>query len=608
MYCLLLLLSAAALPALASTLYSNSFGVPANETYDYVVIGGGTAGNTIAARLAEDPSLSVAVIEAGGFYEVENGNRSVVPAYSTDNAGSLPNTTQPLVDWGFVTTPQAGANNRTLHYAHGKTLGGASARNYMAYQRGTLGSFQTWADIVGDQSYTFDNLLPYFQKSVNFTPPNFSKRVNNSTLNYDASAFNNSLRGPLQVSYENWASPLSSWAQKAFTAVGILPNEGFNSGNLFGSMWVSHTISPQKQHRSSSQTSFLDQAIRTTTLMVYTKTLAKRILFDAQKKAYTVEVNTAGLSYTLSARKEIILSAGAFQSPQLLMVSGIGPPEILRKYNIPVVASLRGVGQNMWDHILFGSSHRVQVLTKSKLTNDPVYAAQAKSDYLNNQTGMLTSPTGSLAWEKIPATYRSSFSPSTSAALATFPGDWPEIEYLVFDAFLGYSLDYSDADPADGYNYGTLANALVAPLSRGNVTIVSSDTADAPVINPNWLTDPADAEVAVAAFKRSREVWGQLQSITIGPEYFPGAAVQTDEDILAFIRQSCIQLYHAACTCAMGMAGDPNAVVDSHAKVFGVKGLRVVDASAFPILIPGHPQSSVYMLAEKIADDIKNGR
>ena len=473
--------------------------------------------------------------------------------------------------------------------------------------RGTLGSFQNWADMVGDQSYTFNNVLPYFQKSVTFTPPNFSKRANNSTLNYDISAFNNSLQGPLQVSYVNWASPLSSWAQKAFTAVGIPPNEGFNSGKLIGTMWVSHTISPQKQHRSSSQTSFLDQAIRTTSLIVYTKTLAKRILFDAQKRAYAVEVDTAGLSYTLSARKEIILSAGAFQSPQLLMVSGIGPPETLRQYNISVVAGLRGVGQNMWDHILFGSSHRVQVPTKSKLTNDPVYSAQAKHDYLNSQTGMLTSPTGSLAWEKIPVAYRGSFSQNTNTSLATFPGDWPEIEYLVFDAFLGYSLDYSDVDPADGYNYGTLANALVAPLSRGNVTIVSSDTADAPVISPNWLTDPADVEVAVAAFKRSREVWGHLQSITIGPEYFPGPAVQSDEQILEFIRQSCIQLYHAACTCAMGKAGDPDAVVDSHAKVLGVTGLRVVDASAFPILIPGHPQSSVYMLAEKIADDIKNG-
>ncbi|MCJ1473986.1 hypothetical protein MMC13_002642 [Lambiella insularis] len=607
MYCSSLALLIAARLVFASPLYSNSFGVPGNATYDYVVIGGGTAGNTIAARLAEDSKVSVAVVEAGGFYEVENGNRSIVPAYSTDNAGSLPNNTQPLVDWGFVTTPQVGANNRSLHYARGKTLGGSSARNYMAYQRGTSGSFQVWADMVGDQSYTFDNILQYYQKSVNFTPPDFSKRANNSTLNYDPLAFNNSLQGPLQVSYVNWASPLSSWAQTAFSAVGILPNNGFHSGKLFGSMWVAHTVSPEKQHRSSSQTSFLDQAIQTTTLMVYTKTLAKRILFDEQKKASAVEVNSAGLTYTLSAKKEVILSAGAFQSPQLLMVSGIGPSEVLEQHKIPVLANLRGVGQNMWDHILFGTSHRVQVPTKSKLVNDPVYAAQVEFDYLNHQTGMLTSPTGSLAWEKIPPSYRQSFSTTTNSSLALFPGDWPEIEYLVLDAYLGYSLDYSDSDPLDGYNYGTLAIALVAPLSRGNVSIVSSDTADAPVINPNWLTDPADVEVAVAAFKRNRAVWDNLQNITIGPEHFPGTAVQSDEQIVAFIRQSCIQLYHAACTCAMGKAGDADAVVDSHARVFGVKGLRVVDASAFPLLIPGHPQSSVYMLAEKIADDIKNG-
>ena len=289
------------------------------------------------------------------------------------------------------------------------------------------------------------------------------------------------------------------------------------------------------------------------------------------------------------------------------MVSGIGPRETLQQLNIPVRADLRGVGPNMWDHVLFGSSYGVQVPTESKLVNDASYAAQTEADYLNNGTGILTSPTGSLAWEKIPPAYRTGFSQSTNASLSKFPGDWPEIEYLVFDVYLGYSLDYANADPKDGYNYGTQANALVAPVSRGTVTINSSDTADAPIINPNWLTDPADIEVAIPAFKHSRHVWENLRNITIGPEYFPRPVVQTDEQILQFIRESCIQLYHAACTCAMGKARDPNAVVDSQAKVFGVRALRVVDASAFPILPPGHPQSAVYMLAEKIADSIKNG-
>ena len=147
---------------------------------------------------------------------------------------------------------------------------------------------------------------------MNFIPPDFSKSASNSTLNYDLSAFNNSLQGPLQVSYVNWASPLSSWTQKAFTAVGILPNNGFNSGSIFGSMWVSHTVNPQDGRRSSSQTSFLDQAIKTSSLTAYTKTLAKRILFDGNNTASGVEVDTAGLAYTLKANLEVILSAGAF--------------------------------------------------------------------------------------------------------------------------------------------------------------------------------------------------------------------------------------------------------------------------------------------------------
>ena len=298
------------------------------------VIGGGTAGITIASRLAEDPSVSVAIIEAGGFYEVDNGNFSVVPGLALSSAFLATTEVypqQPLIDWGLVSVPQTGAGNRRIHYAQGKTLSGSSALNAMAYHRGTFGSYQRWADLVGDQSYTFSNLLPYFKKSCQLTPPNNSKRrTPNSTVKYDPSAFS-AAGGPLQVSWSNWVDPALTWFQVAYTSIGLpISNVNFNSGVLSGfSAWITSTISPTDAKRSSSQTSFLNQAIQNTNLIVYTQTLAKKILFNSTTSnvgstfvANEVLVTTQNVPYTISARKEVIVSAGVYHSPQLLMVSG----------------------------------------------------------------------------------------------------------------------------------------------------------------------------------------------------------------------------------------------------------------------------------------------
>lgn len=248
-------------------LRSTAFGIPGQDAvYDYVVVGGGTAGITIAARLAQNPSLTVAIIEAGGFYEVDNGNYSVLPGLlfaSPFYAATEIFPEQPLVDWGLVSTSQAGALNRKIHYVQGKTLSGSSALNAMAYHRGTLGSYQRWAKIVGDDSYNFHQLLPYFQKSCNFSPPDDGKRkTKNATVKFDPQAFSVD-GGPLHVSYSNWVDPALTWFQRAFAAVGLpISAEGFNSGSLSGSSsWIPSTIDPQLGERSSSQTSFLRQSI-----------------------------------------------------------------------------------------------------------------------------------------------------------------------------------------------------------------------------------------------------------------------------------------------------------------------------------------------------------
>lgn len=472
---------------------------------------------------------------------------------------------------------------------------------------GTSGSYQQWAEQVGDDSYLYENLLPYFERSCHLTPPNLEKRYPaNGTVEFDSSVFNNTIGGPLQISWANWANPIGTRAQNALAAAGMQGIAGFNSGKLIGSTWVSQTLNPVNQHRSSSQTSFLDDAMRNTDIVVYTQTMGKQILFDSQKTATGVSVVTGGESYSLSARKEVILSAGTFQSPQLLMVSGIGPRQILQTHNIPVMSDLPGVGQNLWDQAYYGVSFRVSVETSSRVNNDKVYAAQVAQDYLNHQTGPLTSVGAFIGFEKLPHSYRQTLTAATQAKLnSTFPADWPEIEYLVESSFDGYNSNYTAIDPNDGYQYATISSALVAPLSRGNVSISSADAGDPPLINPNWITDPADVEVAIAAFKRVRELWSLMNDTTVGEEYFPGTAnVSSDEEILEFIRKALIQLWHAAGTCKMGKNGDMRAVVDSRARVKGVNGLRVVDASIFPLLPPGHPQATVYALAEKVADDI----
>ncbi|KAI6777650.1 Glucose-methanol-choline oxidoreductase [Emericellopsis cladophorae] len=584
-----------------------SFGVPGlNATYDYIVIGGGNAGLTLATRLAEQQGGSVAVVEAGTFYETGNGNRSQVPFFDHYYISKAKDDYQPLVDWGYVTKAQKNAYDVELHYARGKCLGGSSARNYMIYQRANKNAYKRWAQAVGDDSYTFDNFLPFFNKGICFTPPNNELRFANSTPSYDASVMGN-CSGPLSVTYSNYAHSFASWSVNGLKAMGLKMFPGFASGSLVsGQSYVMSAISAKDQIRDSSETSFMRKALDLPNYAAYVLTQAKKITFSRDKKANGVWVDTLGSRYHLTATKEVIVSAGTFASPQLLMVSGVGPADALKKLDILVVADRPGVGQGMQDHLYFGPSYRVKGLTTSSLLN-PDRLAEATRDFNVNSTGMLTNPSNDIiAWEKFPKHLRSGFSKRTLKTLESYPADWPEIELLAISAFLGYQ-NTSAADPNDGRQYATMGAALCMPRSRGSVTIKSADNAVSPIIDPNYFADPADVEVAVAAYKRVREFWTKPAVKAFRPddvEAFPGLHVKTDAQIEKVIKESFQTIFHASSTCAMGKQGDYMAVVDNKAKVFGVSGLRVVDASVFPFLPPGHPMSTVYALAEKIATDI----
>lgn len=295
------------------------------------VVGGGTAGLAIAARLA--PHFSVAVVEAGGSYQVDTGNQSVVPYYalnmpvlSTDAATYQH---EPLVDWDLISVPQEGAAGREVHYARGKTLGGSSALNTLAYVRGPKGTYDWWAEEVGDESYRWDRVLPFFKAPCQFTPPDLEKRnAPNATPSWDAGAFSEDNVGiaaqrPLNVSFGNWVDPTTSWLALGLQSIGMAPApKGLNSGSINGvGGWTTSTIDPRDATRSSSQTSYLRLAEQETGITVYSHTQATKIVFTA-RKATGVAVDTQGSAYTLSARKEVILSGGVFHSPQLLMVSG----------------------------------------------------------------------------------------------------------------------------------------------------------------------------------------------------------------------------------------------------------------------------------------------
>lgn len=288
----------------------------------------------------------------------------------------------------------------------------------MIYQRGSKESHDMWADLVGDSSYKWDPFLPYFQKSLDFSPPDHRKRAANATPEYDLASFGKG-GGPLSVTFSNYAQAFSSWVQKGLVEIGIKPVAGFTSGTLFGSAYTLSTIESTTQTRESSETGFLQPALKRSNLVVFQKSLAKKILFDNKKTAIGVVVDSGGKKYTLSAKKEVILSAGVFQSPQLLMVSGIGPASTLQKYSIPVMVHRSGVGQNMWvsfsqflhiiyscskikahhssqDHVWMGPSHRVNVITTSTYRRNFKNMAQATDDFINKQDGILTNPDADL--------------------------------------------------------------------------------------------------------------------------------------------------------------------------------------------------------------------
>ncbi|KAI0158327.1 choline dehydrogenase [Xylariaceae sp. FL1272] len=460
-----------------------------DTSYDFVIIGGGTAALTIAARLSEQADFSIAVVEAGSYYQITNTLVSSTPACAVALTGTSPNDINPNVDWGFITTTQPGLDGREIHYARGKCLGGSSGRS-------SSGSLQRWVDLVGDESYNFKNMRPYYQKSCQFTAPD-SAVVCDNMVRYQPEAFLQD-GGPLQI--------------------GIPRAEDFNTGSLVGSQFCPVTIDPATALRSSAQTAFLDACQARPNIKVFRQKLAIEIIFNDKKQAVAVDTDSV---LRIGAEREVILCAGAFQSPQLLMLSCIGPAEALQGLGIPIVADRPGVGRNMSEHLMFGPSYRVKVQTLPSILSDPAQMIPAAVNYFTNARGPLTSQA---------------------------------VDYIAFEKVPRDMISKEASETLDYHDYASIIVSPCARRSRGSMTLKSRDIVDLPLVDPNWLSDPIDAEVAIAGYKAVRE-------------------------IIEAIRRSAAPTFHASTICHMGRIDDPEAVVDAKAQVIGVSRLRVVDTS-----------------------------
>jgi choline dehydrogenase len=371
-------------------------------------------------------------------------------------------------------------------------------------------------------------------------------------------------------------------------------------------------VNPADMHRSSGAAMF-EASRNRTNLVVFGFTQATKIIMDSNKTATGIMANDINnQSFPLMAMKEVIVAAGTFRSPQLLMVSGIGSAAMLKNFSIPVVQDLAGVGQNLVDSPFVGQVHQLNFNTSNQ------FFVQSVAD-LNNNTlfpqgkGILTDALDLTSFEGVPPEFNSSLSVNTKKGLEAFPPDWPPFAYLPVNSDLSIFRTVESRPPGNqtsGPNYGSLTCAVSTPFSRGSVTLYSANGADQPKVDIGYLNDERDIDLLTIAFKRGRQVWNApaMKPALIGKEYWPGLDLVPNDDDTAIrnhIIQNVMPIWEAVGTCAMGQSNDTKAVVDSNGRVFGVNSLRIADASTIPFTLPGHPASSVFAIAERMADKMK---
>jgi choline dehydrogenase len=548
-----------------------------HPTFDYIVVGAGTAGCLLANRLSADPAKRVLLVEAGRKDDYHWIHIPVGYLYCIGN---------PRTDWLYQTEPDEGLNGRRLRYPRGKTLGGCSSINGMIYMRGQSRDYDGWAALTGDSAWSWNSCLPDFKAHEDHYRLDAAHEGMGDSAAFARLHGHHSQGGGGEWRIEkqrlSW-DVLDAFAQAAQQA-GIPASTDFNTGNNEGVGYFE--VNQKAGWRWNASKAFLRPVASRPNLTVWTETRVKRLTLarDASgaMRCTGARLLRGGEAVTVNAAREVVLCAGSVNSPQILQLSGIGPMALLRQHGIEVQHHLPGVGENLQDHLQIRTVFKVQgAKTLNTLASSLWGKAMIGLEYALRRTGPMSMAPSQLG----------AFTRSDPAQ------PWANLEYhvqpLSLDAF---------GEPLHSFPAFTASVCNLNPTSRGHVRIQSPRFEDAPAIAPHYLSTPEDRQVAADSLRVTRRIVAQPALKKYQPEEFkPGVQFQTDEELARLAGDIASTIFHPVGTTRMGAPDDEQAVVDSHLRVFGVAGLRVVDAGVMPTITSGNTNSPTLMIAEKAA-------